>query len=77
MRSHLIHTNYYKKDFFFFFLPTKYKNEWKEREFWRQKKIKKINFYKNKKAFKIDDIYDNNILVSKEEPYGKKIHLNI
>ena len=42
-----------------------------------KKKSKKKNFYKNKKVFKIDDMYDNNILVSKEEPYGKKIHLNI
>ena len=32
------------------------------------KKVKKSKFYKNKKAFKIDDI--NKILVSKEEPYG-------
>ena len=36
-------------------------------------KIKKSNFYKNKKIFKIDDL---EILVSKKEPYGKKIHLN-
>ena len=36
------------------------------------KKIKKSDFYKNKKAFKIDDIDVNKILVSKEEPYGAK-----
>ena len=35
------------------------------------KKIKKSNFYKNKKIFKIDGIDINKILVSKEEPYGK------
>ena len=34
------------------------------------KKIKKSNFYKNKKAFKIDDDIDvNKILVSKEKSY--------
>ena len=36
------------------------------------KKIKKSNFYKNKKVITIDDIDINNILVSKEEPYGSK-----
>ena len=34
------------------------------------KKIKKSEFYKNKKALKIYDIDANKILVSKEEPYG-------
>ena len=34
------------------------------------KKIKKSKFYKNKRLFKIDDIYINEILVSKKEPYG-------
>ena len=38
------------------------------------KKIKS-DFYKNKKITKIDDI-EMLILVSKEEPYGTKIHLN-
>ena len=33
------------------------------------KKIKRSNFYKNTKAFKIDEIDVNNILVSKEEAY--------
>ena len=41
------------------------------------KKIKKSNFLKNKKIFKIDDIDVKKLLVSKEEPYCKKIHLNI
>ena len=36
------------------------------------KKIKKIDFYKNKKAFQIYDIDVNKILVSKKEPYGTK-----
>ena len=36
------------------------------------KKIWKSDFYKNKKVIKIDDIDIDNILVSKEEPYGTK-----
>ena len=32
------------------------------------KKIKKSDFYKNKKVFQIDNIDVNNILVSKKEP---------
>ena len=36
------------------------------------KKIKKSDFYKNKKVTKIDDIDVNKILVSKEEPYCTK-----
>ena len=36
------------------------------------KKIKKSDFYKNKKVTNIDDIDANKILVSKEEPYGTK-----
>ena len=39
------------------------------------KKINKSNFYKNKIIFKIDDIDVNKIIVSKKEPYGKKISL--
>ena len=58
----------YKKITVFF---TQYKNEWKEREFWRQKN-QKINFYKNKKVTKINDIDVNKISVSKEESYGTK-----
>ena len=41
-----------------------------------EKKIKKSDFYKNKKVTNIDGIDANKILVSKEEPYGTKIHLN-
>ena len=36
------------------------------------KKVKKSDFYKNKKAFQIDNIDVNKILVSKEEPYDTK-----
>ena len=36
------------------------------------KKLKKSNFYKNKKIYKIDDINVNEILGSKEEQYRKK-----
>ena len=35
-------------------------------------KIKKSNFYKNKKISKIDDNDVNKILISKKESYGKK-----
>ena len=34
--------------------------------------IKISEFYKNKKAFQIDDVDVNNILVSKKEPYSTK-----
>ena len=34
------------------------------------KKIKKNNFYKNKKVFKVDEIDVDKMLVSKREPYG-------
>ena len=36
------------------------------------KKIRKSDFYKNKKVFEMDDIDINEILVSKKEPYGTK-----
>ena len=42
----------------------------------RDKKIFKNGFYKNKKVTRIDDIDANKILVSKEESYDIKIHLN-
>ena len=38
----------------------------------RDKKILKSDFYRNKKVTNIDDINANKILVSKEEPYGAK-----
>ena len=34
------------------------------------KKIKKSDFYKNKKVFKVDEIDVDKMLVSKREPYG-------
>ena len=36
------------------------------------KKIKKIDFYENKKVFQMDNIDVNKILVSKKEPYGTR-----
>ena len=36
------------------------------------KKLKKKDFYKNKKVIRIDDTDVNKILVSKKEPYGSK-----
>ena len=36
------------------------------------KKIKKSNFYRNKKITNIDDIDANKVLASKKEPYGTK-----
>ena len=36
------------------------------------KKIKKREFYQNEKAFQIDDVDVNKILVFKKEPYGTK-----
>ena len=36
------------------------------------KKIKKSDFYKNKKVAKTDDVEVDKILASKEEPYGTK-----
>ena len=55
------------KNFLLFF--TRYKNEWKEHNFQRQKDLKS-NFYRNKKLFKIDNINANKILASKNKPYG-------
>ena len=36
------------------------------------KRIKKSDFYKNKKVSRIDDSDVNKVLVSKKEPYGTK-----
>ena len=41
------------------------------------KKVKKSDFYKNKKVIKIENIDVNKILLFKEEPLGKKNYLNI
>ena len=40
------------------------------------KKIKKINLFKNKNVINIDDIDFNKILVSEEDPFGTKNPLN-
>ena len=36
------------------------------------KKVRKSNFYRNKKIYRIEDIDINNVLVSKKEQYGIK-----
>ena len=41
------------------------------------KKINKSNLCKNKILFNIEDIDIRKTLVSKKEPHGKKVHLNI
>ena len=56
-----------KKIYIVFFIQ--YKNEWKEHKFWRQEDQEK-RFLQKQKAFKIDDIEVNKIVLSKEEPYG-------
>ena len=40
------------------------------------KNINRRNFYKTKRSFKIEDTDVDKILISKKEPYGKKIYLN-
>ena len=40
--------------------------------YFNDEKIKKSTFYENKRIYSTDDINVNNILVSKEEPYGNK-----
>ena len=40
------------------------------------KKIRKSEFYKYKKVFKIDDIDVNKILVSKKTQMAQRMHLN-
>ena len=64
-----VYPNYYKKIFYFFSSLSirMSKNSIK----FDDKKIKKSDFYKNKKIFNINDIDANNILVSKKEKYGK------
>ena len=56
---------------FFLLLFNAYKKSTKNVNF-DDKKIKKNDFYKNKKVLQIDDIDVNKILVSKNEPYGTK-----
>ena len=40
------------------------------------KKIQKSKFYKNKKAFQINDVDAIKLLVSEKEPYAQRTHLN-
>ena len=64
-----VYLNYYKK-LFYFFSSLSIKKSGNSMKF-DDKKIKKSNFYKNKKILNINDIDVNNILVSKKEKYGK------
>ena len=41
-----------------------------------EEKNQQKQFLQKQKSFKIEDIDIHNILVSKKESYGKKIHLN-
>ena len=68
-----IHPNFYKK-ILLFFSPS-IRMSGKNVKF-GDKKIKKHDFYKNKKVTKIDDIDVNKILVSEPEPYSSKTHIN-
>ena len=52
-------------------IPNYYKKKILLHKFW-QKKIKKSDFYKNKKINRIEDIDLNKILISKKEPYDNK-----
>ena len=60
-----------KKFLHFFFFSHSVGMSEKNRIF-NHRKINKINFYKNKKLFKVNDIDINKILVSKKEAYGKE-----
>ena len=64
-----VYSNYYKK-IFYFFSSQSIRTTGNSINF-DDKKIKKSDFYKNKKIFNINDIDVNNILVSKKEKYGK------
>ena len=62
MVSLCVYLNYYQQNLLFFF--SVYKSEHKDMNF-NDKKIKKREFYKNKKLFQIDHFDVNKILVSK------------
>ena len=64
-----IYPNYYKK-IFTFFSSQSIRTSGNSINF-NDKKIKKSDFYKNKKIFNINDIDVNKILVSKKEKYGR------
>ena len=70
MRSFL-YTQIIIKIILLFFFSSSIRISGKNIEF-GDKEIKKVDFYKNKKAIKIDDIYVNKILIFKEEPCGTK-----
>ena len=71
MHNNSVYTQNHNKKFFNFFSLQYIKMSRKTRNF-NDKKIKKSDFYKNKKINKIDDINVDNILVSKKEAYGTK-----
>ena len=48
----------------------------KEKRSFEDIKINKINFCKNKRLFKIEDIDINNRIVSKKNHTAQKIHIN-
>ena len=62
-----VYLSYYKKNYFF--SPLYIRISGNSINF-DNSKIKKSDFYKNKKAFQIDDIDVDKTLVSKKEPYG-------
>ena len=64
-----IHPNFYKNNFFFFSSSIRISE--KNVNF-GDKKIKKSDFYKNKKVARIDDTDVNKILVSKKTPHATK-----
>ena len=64
-----VYPNYYKK-IFYFFSSQSIRTTGNSINF-DDKKIKKSDFYKNKKIFNINDFDVNNILVTKKEKYGK------
>ena len=68
-----VYLNHYKNFFTFFFII--YKNEWKEHNF-QWKKNQEKHLLQNKRIYSTDGIIVINKLVSEEEPYGNKTHLN-
>ena len=65
------HQNYYKKCIYIHFFASSIRLSRKNINF-DNEKIKKCNFYKNKKLFTIYDIDVNRILISKKEPLNSK-----
>ena len=69
MWSFFWHPNYYRIKFKSFFFSASIRMSEKSIVF-NNKNVKKSNFYKSKKLFKIDDIDANKILVSRKDQYG-------